>query len=63
MSISFPKLLTPQEVSEILKVTVGTLAVWRSTKRYPLAYIKTGRAVRYPAVEVEKFLKRRTVSQ
>ena len=28
--------LTPKQAAQLLKVSVGTLAVWRSTKRYDL---------------------------
>ena len=55
----FPKLLTPLEVSEILGVTVQTLCVWRCTGRYNLAYVKSGRLVRYRAKDVEKFIQER----
>ena len=54
------KLLTPQEVSEILGVSVETLNVWRATKRYPLPYVKSGRLVRYQLADVEKFIVDRT---
>jgi hypothetical protein len=47
--------LTPAQVAERLKVTVGTLKVWRTTKRYPLAYVKRGRNVLYLASDVEAF--------
>lgn len=33
------KLLTPEEVANILGVSVNTLNVWRCTKRYNLPYI------------------------
>jgi helix-turn-helix protein len=53
----FPKLLKPSEVAVLLRVAVGTLAVWRSTKRYPLPYLKLGHAVRYRSSDVEHFMK------
>ena len=40
-------LLTPAETAGLLGVTVGTLQVWRTTKRYPLPYVKMGRRVMY----------------
>jgi excisionase family DNA binding protein len=49
-------LLTPIEAAAILQISVGTLAVWRATKRYPLAYIKVGRSVRYRKSAVEEFI-------
>jgi excisionase family DNA binding protein len=50
-------LLTPKEASARLRVTVGTLAVWRSTKRYPLPYVRVGRAIRYRQNEVDAYLR------
>lgn len=50
------KLLTKEDVSEILGITVGTLAVWRTTKRYNLPYVKSGRLVRYRAEDVQAFI-------
>jgi hypothetical protein len=34
----------------------NTLAVWRSTKRYDLKFIKVGGAVRYRKSTLDKFL-------
>ena len=48
-------LLKPQQVAERLGVSTTTLATWRCTKRYPLAYVKVGRLVRYRAGDVEAF--------
>lgn len=55
------RLLTPAQAAEILNVQVQTLAVWRSTRRGGPDYVKCGRAVRYPAEAVERYLERRTV--
>jgi hypothetical protein len=38
-----------------------TLAVWRSTNRYPLPFIRVGRSIRYRLSDLEKFLERGTV--
>lgn len=48
-------LLTPQDVADRLGVSTTTLATWRCTKRYPLAYVKVGRLVRYRIADVEAF--------
>lgn len=48
-------LLTPQDVAVRLGVSTATLATWRCTKRYPLAYVKIGRLVRYRIGDVEAF--------
>jgi hypothetical protein len=47
--------------SEFLGVARGTLQVWRSTKRYPLPYVKVGRLVRYRLRDLQAFLQARTV--
>lgn len=49
------KLLTEKEAAAYLGIAPGTLSVWRSTKRYPLAYHKIGRCVRYSMDELEAF--------
>jgi excisionase family DNA binding protein len=54
-------LLTEADAAKQLDVTVGTLQVWRSTKRYPLPYVKIGRNVRYRKSAVLAFIAARTV--
>lgn len=49
-------LLTPSEASKHLSVPVSTLAVWRSTGRVKLAYIKVGHAVRYTLADLERMV-------
>lgn len=56
-----PELLTPAQMARLLGVSVGTLAVWRCTKRYPLPYIKVGRSVRYSRIHGNEFLAARTI--
>lgn len=56
------KLLTPDQVSELLGINTHTLAVWRSNGRYNLPYIKAGRLVRYRASDVSAFIDRSTKS-
>lgn len=58
--MALSKLLTPREVAEILGVSTETLNIWRTTKRYPLPYIKSGRLVRYKQEDVEAFIENRT---
>jgi excisionase family DNA binding protein len=55
------RLLTRDDVAQMLGVTRGTLAVWASTRRYNLPVVKVGRAVRYRASDVEAWLERRTL--
>lgn len=45
-------LLTPEEVSALLRVPTTTLAIWRSTGRVKLRFVKIGRAVRYRSDDV-----------
>ena len=52
------RLLTKEDVSKILGVTVGPLAVWRATKRYNLPYVKVGRLVRYRRSDITDFIER-----
>lgn len=53
------KFLTPEQVADILGVTGHTLAIWRSTGRYELPYVKSGLQVRYREVDVTGFIERR----
>ena len=54
-------LLDEKQAAEILTVTPGTLSVWRCTRRYPIPYVKVGRAVRYRLADLEAFMQSRTV--
>lgn len=58
-----PRLLTTDEAAEFLGVTPGTLCVWRCLARYPLAYIKIGRHVRYNEADLLAWMESRTVRQ
>ncbi|WP_382155467.1 helix-turn-helix domain-containing protein [Hydrogenophaga sp. ANAO-22] len=51
-------LLTPREASTYLCVPTTTLAVWRSTGRVKLPYVKVGGHVRYRLEDIESFLNR-----
>ncbi len=54
-------LLTRSQAAEVLGVSSGTLAVWASTRRYPLPYIKIGRSVRYRRSDIQAWVESRTV--
>jgi len=54
-------LLSTSEAAEYLGTTIGTLEVWRCSKRYPLAYIKVGRLVKYRRADLDQFLESRRV--
>ncbi len=54
-------LVTPEQTAEMLGVSVGTLGVWRCTRRYPLPFVKVGRSVKYKLADLERFVERRTI--
>lgn len=60
MNTEQARLLTPEQAAELLTITVGTLGVWRSTRRYPLPFVKIGRSVRYRLGDVQAFINNRT---
>ena len=55
-------LLDEKETAAILDVSVGTLQVWRCTKRYPLPYVRVGRNIRYQRSAILAFIAARTVA-
>ena len=55
------RFLTDNEVADWLGTTTSTLAIWRCTQRYNLAYVKVGRLVRYRESDVLDFLESRLV--
>jgi hypothetical protein len=56
-------LYTEAQAASYLGVKPASLQVWRSTKRYQLAYVKVGRLVRYRLSALQAFLASREVSQ
>jgi hypothetical protein len=44
------------ESAQFLGIKPTTLQVWRSTKRYPLAFVKVGRLVRYRQSALDAFV-------
>ena len=59
---NLPVSLDDKLTAEALGVKATTLAVWRSTGRYNLPYIKVGRLVRYRVSDIAEFLARRITS-
>ena len=57
------KLLSPEQVADILGVSKQTLAVWRCEQRYPLTYVKVGSRVRYRPSDVQQFMVARLQTQ
>lgn len=54
-------LLPPPEAAHLLGVTVGTMEVWRCTRRYALPYVKMGRLVKYRRSDLLAFIDSRVV--
>lgn len=54
------ELVDEKEAARFLDLGPGTLAVWRSTGRYNLPFIKIGRNVRYRVSDLEAFLEKGT---
>ena len=57
------RLLSRGEAAEFLGVKKITLAVWKSTQRYPLPTVKVGRLVKYRFSDLLKFVENRTVNK
>jgi predicted DNA-binding transcriptional regulator AlpA len=55
-----PLSLTDNQTAVVLGNKTSTLAVWRSTGRYRLPFIKIGRSVRYRVSDLAEFMARRT---
>lgn len=53
------KLLSRKQAAEYLGTTESTLAVWATTKRYHLPYIKVGRLVKYRMSDLLAFVESR----
>lgn len=57
-----PMHVDDKQAAEALGVKPTTLAVWRSTGRYKLPYLKVGRLVKYRISDIAEFLARRTAN-
>jgi excisionase family DNA binding protein len=53
------ELLTRREAALYLGLAEKTLAMWKSTGRYGLAYVKIGRLVKYRRVDLDAFISER----
>jgi excisionase family DNA binding protein len=56
------EMLTTEQAAEYLGLKPQTLAVWRSTGRYPVPFVKVGSNTRYRKADLEKFLEQRTIA-
>lgn len=54
------QLLTPGEAAKALHTSPNTLAVWRSTQRVTLRFVRIGRKILYRAEDVQAFIEERT---
>lgn len=57
------RLLSRKEAAEFLGVTEMTLAIWKSTKRYPIPCVKVGRLAKYRYGDLLEFVESRTVNR
>ena len=51
-------LLTNDQAATFLNLRPQTLTNWRSTRRYPLPYIRFGRCIRYRLSDLKLFVER-----
>ncbi|CAJ6926268.1 Helix-turn-helix domain [Burkholderia pseudomallei] len=51
--------LNPVQAAEYLQIKPATLAVWRSSGRYNLPYVKVGGRVQYRLQDIEEFISTR----
>ena len=56
-------LLTRAEAAVYLGVKIQTLALWASTGRYDLPFVKVGRLSKYRQSDLDEFLERNTQTQ
>ncbi|MFC1234445.1 helix-turn-helix domain-containing protein [Vibrio sp. F74] len=63
LSGKYSNMVNREKAAEYLGVSAGTLAVWASTGRYQLPFIKIGRKVLYAIADLDAFLENRTVTQ
>ena len=56
------KLLPPNEAATYLGNKEQTLAVWRSSGRYGLPFVRVGRAIRYRESDLKSWMERRTAT-
>jgi excisionase family DNA binding protein len=61
LNVNPPELLTREAAAQYIGCKAQTLAIWASTHRYDLPFIRVGRLVRYRKSDLDEFLRRRTV--
>ena len=58
-----PLQVDERDAANVLGVKTSTLAVWRSTGRYNLPYMKVGRLIRYRVSDLADFLAKFTTTK
>lgn len=53
---SVSQLLSPRETAKLLHTTYGSLAVWRSTRRKGLRFVRLGRKIFYRPEDIQEFI-------
>ncbi len=56
------KLKPPDEAATYLGIKEQTLAVWRSSGRYGLPFVRVGRAIRYRESDLKSWIEQRTAT-
>ncbi len=59
--MNFNLLMNRTEAAQYLGIKPQTLAVWATTKRYDLPYVKVGRLVKYSQNALDTFIQQQTV--
>lgn len=49
------------QAAAYMGIKPNTLAIWASTKRYAIPYVKVGRLVKYRKADLDTFIQLRTV--
>lgn len=55
------QLLDRSGAAEYLGISPQTLAIWASTRRYGLPFVKIGRRVKYRVTDLDSFIESRVV--
>ena len=56
-------LLSPEETADKLRISVTTLAIWRSKQRYDLKFVTIGNRIFYRQSTLEKFIASRETNE
>jgi excisionase family DNA binding protein len=62
LTLSNERLLTAVEAAALLRVKPQTMAIWRSSHRHALPYIRVGSSIRYRLSDLQRWLQERTVT-